>query len=100
MQPRLILAGAITSAVLGIIAQRAGGQIFVTNGASGTVGEYTLSGAPANPALVTGLSIPDGIAVTGQQLFVANQSGNTIGAYTTAGATVNPALISGLSAPG
>src|SRR4051812_13012821 len=59
---------------------------------------YTTVGAPVNAALISGLSFPDGIAVSGSDLFVSNSLG-TIGAYTTAGATVNAALISGLSAP-
>jgi len=52
-----------------------------------------------NPALVSGLSFPLGIAVSGSDLFVVNEASGTIGAYTTAGAPVNPALISGLSIP-
>ena len=48
-----------------------------------------------NAALVTGLSNPLGIAVSGADLFVTNAGTDTIGEYTTAGATVNPALISG-----
>jgi hypothetical protein len=51
--------------------------------------------------LVSGLSEPAGIAVSGSDLFVANNiSGGTIGEYTTSGATVNASLISGLSFPG
>src|SRR5215471_7400995 len=42
--------------------------IFVTNGS--TIGEYTTDGATVNPALITGLSRPVGIAVSGSDLFV------------------------------
>ena len=35
-------------------------QIFVTNPQAGTIGEYTTSGVPVNPALITGLSHPWG----------------------------------------
>src|SRR4051795_6334426 len=74
-------------------------QIFVANAPNGTIGAYTTAGATVNPALISGLSFPYGIAVSGSDLFVANASNGTIGTYTTAGATVNPALISGLSFP-
>jgi hypothetical protein len=52
-----------------------------------------------NPALISGLSMPEGIAVSGSDLFVVNFEANTIGEYTTAGAPVNPMLISGLNGP-
>jgi hypothetical protein len=52
-----------------------------------------------NPALVSGLDNPTGIAVSGGDLFVTNYFAGTIGEYTTSGATVNPALISGLNDP-
>jgi DNA-binding beta-propeller fold protein YncE len=74
-----------------------GDQIFVSNNSSGTIGEYTTAGETVNAALISGLSSPNGIAVSGSDLFVAN--GGVIGKYTTAGATVNRALISGLRGP-
>jgi hypothetical protein len=52
-----------------------------------------------NAALISGLSNPGGIAISGSDLFVTNRSGNTIGEYTTSGATVNAALITGLQGP-
>jgi hypothetical protein len=53
-----------------------------------------------NPSLVTGLSAPEGIAVSGSTLFVVNQFGpHNIGEYTTSGATVNASLVSGLTSP-
>jgi hypothetical protein len=78
--------------------------IFVVNEASGTIGEYTTSGATVNPSLISGLSDPEGIALSGSALFVASVhtgaiGSGTIGEYTTSGATVNPSLISGLSGP-
>ncbi len=83
-----------------------GDKLFVTNFETGTIGEYTTSGATVNPALITGLIRPIGIAVSGDKLFVVN-NGNffedipgTIGEYTTSGVTVNAALISsGLNDP-
>jgi hypothetical protein len=40
-----------------------GSNIFVTNFVSGTVGEYTTSGATVNATLISGLSGPDGIVL-------------------------------------
>ena len=79
-------------------------NIFVANGISGgTIGEYTTSGATVNAALISGLSTPVGIAVSGSNLFVTNAGfgpgTGRIGEYTTSGAPVNPALISGLNDP-
>jgi hypothetical protein len=75
------------------------GTIFVSNRnndvpGAGTIGEYTTSGATVNPALVSGLSEPFPIAVSGDNLFVLNSFTGTIGKYTTSGAVVNPALVS------
>jgi hypothetical protein len=53
-----------------------------------------------NPALITGLNDPLGIAVSGGNLFVANAFAGTIEEYTTSGVPVNRALISGLLGPG
>jgi hypothetical protein len=52
-----------------------------------------------NAALISGLSSPFGIALSGSDLFVSNDFAGTIGEYTTSGATVNAALISGLDFP-
>ena len=71
----------------------------MANSGSGTVGEYTTSGATVNDTLITGLSNPMGVTVTDTNLFVANYGSGTVGEYTTAGATVNASLITGLSNP-
>ena len=100
-QPKVIASG-LFAGLLGSLspsAARAGGTIFETNLFVETVGEYTTSGATVNPALISGLSAPIGIAVSGSDLFVVNFGTGTIGEYTTSGATVNAALISGLSLP-
>jgi MYXO-CTERM domain-containing protein len=92
--------------------------IFVNNFSSGTLGEYTTSGATINSSLISGLTDPFGLALSGSDLFVANEdaltigialSGSnllvsnvgigTVGEYTTSGATVNASLISGLGGP-
>ena len=75
------------------------GLIFVGNRnndapGAGTIGEYTTSGATVNPALVSGLSEPVSLAVSGGNLFVLNSFTGTVGKYTTSGAVVNPALVS------
>jgi hypothetical protein len=78
-----------------------GSDLFVANLAGGgTIGEYTTSGATVNPALISGLSAPSGIALSGSDLFVVNGVLNgPIGEYTTSGVTVNATLISGLNIP-
>ena len=50
-----------------------GQNIYVTNASNGTIGEYTTSGGTVNASLVSGLSRPAGIAVSGSDLFVTNQ---------------------------
>ena len=57
------------------------------------------AGATTNPALVTGLDSPTGIAVSGGDVFVTNSVAGTVSEYTTSGATVNASLITGLDDP-
>ena len=85
--------------LLGLLSTSAahGDAIFVVNPFAGKIGEYTTSGATVNASLISGLSIPSGIAVSGSDLFVVNEGTGTIGEYTTSGATVNASLISGLT---
>ena len=108
MNIRLILSGLFAFAALCATAALARGQLFVmsaynSNGEanSGTIGEYTLSGAPVNPALISGLNFPTAITVSGGNLFVATQDPTqtftVISEYTTSGTLVNSSLISGLS---
>src|SRR4029450_8521259 len=104
MNIRLILSGLAASAALcAMPATTRAAQIFVTNFQTGTIGEYTTSGATVDPALVSGLSLPQGIAVSGGNLFVTslNLTSYTgrIGEYTTSGTTVNPTLITTLGGP-
>jgi pectin methylesterase-like acyl-CoA thioesterase len=68
MNIRLILSGLAASAALWATPGTFGAQIFVVNSQTGTIGEYTTSGATVNPALVSGLSLPQGIAVSGGNL--------------------------------
>src|SRR5271157_3191930 len=94
-----VAALSVAAAILAMPATARGDNIFETNNASGTIGEYTDSGATVNPSLISGFGLPLGIAVSGSNLFVTDDLSGTIGQYTTSGATVNPSLISGLSLP-
>jgi hypothetical protein len=81
-----------------------GGNLFVANAFSATIGEYTTNGVTVNASLVSGLGEPVGIAVLGGDLFVSSIGGspatvNTIGEYTTNGVAVNASLVSGLHQP-
>ena len=90
-----------------------GQDIYVTNysgiigsGYGDTIGEYTTSGATVNASLVSGLTGPVSIAVSGSNLFVttevpATESSYKVGEYdATTGATVNASLITtGLNGP-
>jgi len=62
-----------------------GGNLFVVNAASGTVGEYTSSGGVVNASLISGLNNPSFITSSGSNLFVTFPSLGTVGEYTTSG---------------
>jgi hypothetical protein len=90
-------------AVAGSDLALSGSDLFVVDQMD-TIGEYTTSGATVNSSLISGLSGPYGIAISGSDLFVTNTHGGgtgdgTIGEYTTSGATVNATLVTGLSEP-
>src|ERR1022692_3698910 len=95
------LVAAVAVAALWAMPGTARGQIFETNNVNNTIGEYNATtGATVNASLVSGLSSPEGIAVSGGDLFVVNENTNTIREYNaTTGATVNASLVSGLSSP-
>ncbi len=86
------------------VPQNVCGQIFIANVRDNTVGEYSLDGTVINASLITGLTFPVGVAVSGGFLYVTN-SGATgfgdgfVGKYTIAGAAVNASLITGLASP-
>jgi hypothetical protein len=71
-------------------------DIYVANAGSGTIGEYTLSGATVNASLISGLDAPSGIAIWGNDIFVSSLKSGIVGEYTLSGATVNASLITGL----
>jgi hypothetical protein len=74
MNIRLILSGLAASAVLCAMPGVARAQIFVTNFGAGTIGEYTTSGATVNPALVSGLNGPIGIAIVSASVLDASST--------------------------
>jgi DNA-binding beta-propeller fold protein YncE len=102
---RLFLSIVVSCLAVCVTSAKAHAQIFVSEliGTTGRVGEFTTSGVPINPALISErLHSPIGLALSGNHLFVLNSFFATtavgaIGEYTTSGATINPTLISGLN---
>jgi uncharacterized protein YjiK len=58
--------------MLGLTYRAEAQLIFVTNSASGKIGEYTTSGAVVNASLVSGLNGPTGNAVSGSNIYVTS----------------------------
>jgi hypothetical protein len=87
----------------GLAVSADGGRLYVADSFAGTIGEYDAStGAPINPALVTGLDYPTVVAVSGSKLFVVTLGDflvGTVGAYALDGTPINRSLISGLDSP-
>jgi hypothetical protein len=52
-------------------------QIYVANHASGTIGEYTLSGSPINTSFISGLTTLNALTISGNNMFVSQ--GNATG---------------------
>jgi hypothetical protein len=79
------------------------GILYVSNFGAGSISTYdAATGATLDPALVTGLSGPLGIALSGDglSLYVANRDGNTIGLFPSSGGGGDPTFIdTGLSGP-
>jgi PEP-CTERM motif len=73
------------------------GNLLVANQTSRTLGEYSLNGTPIDAPLLTGLSSPQALAVSGADIFVGNYGPSmSVGEYTTSGEVVNASLITGL----
>lgn len=66
----VILSAAALAGVAGLKPAR--GDIFVANNTSGTVGEYTNSGATVNASIVSGLGYATGLAASGSYLFIGS----------------------------
>ncbi len=73
-------------------------QLLVVNSADATIGKYSHDGATINPAFISGLQQPFGIAVDGQFLYVVQGNG-VVKKFTTAGTLVNGELVRGLYGP-
>jgi hypothetical protein len=92
----------VVSAALAASLASVHAQVFLTyslGGSNGAIGEYSPSGAPIDPTLVTGAVGGGGIAVIGSDIYVTNTTTGTVGEYTLSGQTINDTLISGLSLP-
>ncbi len=76
-----------------------GDDMFVAYTGSGSVAEYTTSGATVKGGLITSLNQPTAIAISGDDLFIADSVQNTIVEYTTSGTLVSSGLLSGASNP-
>ena len=87
----------IAALTLWAVPATARGQIFGANEYTGTIGEYTTTGATVNASLITGVGPPNGMALSGGNLFVnyVNNVEPSVAEYTTKGATVNASLIPG-----
>jgi hypothetical protein len=84
----------------------ASGGTLPFQGSVTTVGEYALTGAPINPALINiSGAFATALAVSGSNIFVRNSNNaeergvDTIAKYTTSGELVNPMFITGLTSP-
>jgi sugar lactone lactonase YvrE len=96
------IAAIIGFAALWFVPGNAHGQIFVSNTgpADGAdyIGAYTISGTAINTALISGLSAPNGIAVSAEKLVVANSDSGAVSQFTTSGGG-SFYTISGLTGP-
>jgi len=97
------LFGGLLVAMLAFASQNLNAQVFVAN-QSGSIGEYTVSGATINPNLITGLPTssgagPEGLAVeatsNGYNLFAADDANGAIYEYQVNGGTVSAATTIG-----
>jgi hypothetical protein len=96
----MVIVSIVPALFLGILPGTAHGQIIVNDGNG--LGEFGAYGISVNTNLVTGLGLPQGIAISGTNLFVVNFGNGingTIGEYTLSGAIVNTNLITGLNGP-
>ena len=90
---------------VGVTLTVSGSDLFVTSvNYPYSVGEFQVSYTTdtvsvLNADLITGLSNPWGVAVSGSDLFVSNTSAGTIGEYTTSGTKVNSSVIKSLGSP-
>lgn len=60
---------------------------------------FTSGGVTVNAALVGGLDLPRGIAISGSNIFVTQKDTGTVSLYSDSGTTLNPSLITNLNRP-
>lgn len=85
--------------LLVLLLRTANGQLLVGNGNS--IAAYNFDGTLINPTFITGVTNPQGIAVSGSNIFVGNQTApGTIAEYNLDGTAVNTSLISGVNPAG
>ena len=72
----IIVSSLIACTALWAMPRNAHGQIYEANIGGNTIGEYNLDGTTINSSLVSGLSTPVGVLVSGGNLYVVN-SGNS-----------------------
>ena len=86
-----------------LLAVQAHGQIYVSDNTNGTVGEYNLDGTAINPSLISGLTQPAGLALSGKHLYVivhGDGTNGTVQVYNaTTGAVINPSLVTAPQLP-
>jgi len=94
------MVGTALAAVLAALPKMTRAQIVLAESGNNVVGEYKFSGAPVNPALVSGLDHPTAITVSGSDIYVAEAGDDLVGEYTLShGDLVTGSLISGLDDP-
>ena len=102
---RAFYAFLIAIAVLWAVLRNARAQLYVSSrpegGLLGVVSEYNATtGEVINANMITGLSFPRALAVSGNKLFVANTVSGTVGEYNaTTGEVINANFITGLGGP-
>jgi hypothetical protein len=67
---RLLLDKALCAGALVLLAGATQAQLLVEDHYAGSIGEYSLSGAPLNPSLISGLSDAFDLAVSGNAVYV------------------------------
>ena len=102
---RAFYAFLIAIAVLWAVLRNARAQLYVSSrpegGLFGVVSEYNATtGEVIRANLITGLSVPRALAVSGNKLFVANTVSGTVSEYdATTGEVIKANFITGLSNP-
>src|ERR1039458_613917 len=76
---RLSLLIGIVAAATDVVPSRVCAQIYVTDSQAGTISKYATSGMLTTGTLVTGLTRPTALAVSGSHLFVVGRASRRAG---------------------